>query len=335
MAEADLTSAERRHYAVSERNPRPEEQLAVDGIGAVEEMAAPPSYEPDGQSRADWRVWLADGRIADVEVTTRPDGHMSSFFAALCERDGSHRVWPDERLMHHWTIVVIDYSPGANKARRRLKELVANLGSVLAQVEAAGGDPERLRANAQGALDGSLLIARTSDTTITVSDFPGLQIDDGDRSQRLHVSLLPTWVGPKSGSIELVPFGGAHGVSLGYGDLVDVMRDRIDAKTKKRQLDNAPCMKWLAVVLDGDAGIQLKHHYGGGESQEPPPKLDGLSFGYFDEVWAIRPTQDDMWGSDGIQAGPSHEPIFVVLRLSDRGETQRHYVVPRLETVVG
>ena len=313
------------------RNPRSDEQLAVGGIGAVEEMAAPPVYEPDGQSGADWRVWLADGRIADVEVTTRPDSEMNSFFATLCEKDGSHRVWPDERLTHYWTVVVMDRSPGTNKARRRLRELVVHLGSVLAQVEAAGGAPERLKANAQGALDGSLLIARTSDTTITVSDFPGLQIYDGKQSQRLHVSLLPEWV-PKGGSIELVPVGGARGVSLGYGDLVDVMRDRIDAKTKKRQLDNAPCMKWLAVVLDGDAGIQLKHHYGG-ESQKPPPKLDGISFDYFDEVWAIRPTQDDRWRGEGARIGPSYEPIFVVLRLSNGGETQRHYVVPRPETV--
>ena len=273
---------------MNKRNPQPEERLAVDGIEAVEEMAAPPFYEPDGQSGADWRVWLADGRIADVEVTTRPDGDMNSFFAALCEKDGSHKAWQDERLSCHWTIVLMDHRPGTNKARRPLKKLVADLGSVLAEVEAVGGDPERLKANAQGALDGSPLIARTSDTDITVFNFPGLQIDDGDHSQRLHVSLLPEWVRPKGGSIELVPFGGAHGVSLGYGDLVDVVRDCIDAKTEKRQLDDAPGMRWLAVVLDADAaGIQLKHHYGD-ESQEPPPKLDGISFDYFDEVWAIR-----------------------------------------------
>ena len=66
---------------MSKRNPQPEEQLAVDGIGAVEEMAAPPSYEPNGQSGADWRVWLADGRTADVEVTTRPDGDINSFLS--------------------------------------------------------------------------------------------------------------------------------------------------------------------------------------------------------------------------------------------------------------
>ena len=315
-------------YAVSKRNPRPEERLAVDGIEAVEEMAAPPCYEPDGQSGADWRVWLADGRTADVEVTTRPDGDMNSFFAALRGKDGSHKAWQDERLSCHWTVVLMDRRPGTNKARRPLKELVADLGSVLAEVEAVGGDPERLKTNAQEALDGSLLIAGTSDTEITVFNFPGLQIDDGAHSRRLHVSLLPEWVGPKGGLIELVPFGGAHGVSLGYGDLVDVVRDCIDAKTEKRQLDDAPGMRWLAVVLDGDAGIQLKHYCGDG-SQEPPPKLDGISFDYFDEVWAIRATQDDGWRSEGAGVGPSYEPIFVVLRLSDSGGTQQHYVVPR------
>ena len=310
----------------AERGPRSDEQAAVDAIAAVVGVSAPPSFEPDGPSGADWRVHLNNGRTADVEVTTRPDGDMNSFFAALCEKDGSHKVWPDERLAHHWTVVVMDRSPGTNKARRRLKELVADLGSVLAQVEAAGGDPERLKANAQAALDGSTLIARTSDA-ITLLDFPRLQIDDGKHSQLLHVSIPPEWVGPKGGSIESVPFGGARGFS-GYGDLVEAVRRCINIKTEKRQLDDAPCLRWLAIVLDGVAGWQLKHYFAG-ESRMSPPKLDGISFGYFDEVWAIRATQDDRRRSEDARIGPNYEPIFVVLRLSDGGETQRHYVVPQ------
>ena len=42
-------------------------------------------------------------------------------------------------------------------------------------------------------------------------------------------------------------------------------------------------------MLDGSAGWQLKHYFGG-ESRMLPPKLDDISFDYFDEVWAIRAT---------------------------------------------
>lgn len=317
---------------MSKRGPRSDEQLAVDGIGAVEEMAKAPAYEPDGPSGPDWRVWLAAGGIADVEVTTRPDGEMSGFFAALLKRDGSPKVWSDDRLTHRWTTVVIDHSPGVNKARRSLRTLREQLVATLAAVEAAGTAPEQMRRRAQEAIYGATLVAlaQPADLSITLWDCPVLHILDGERSQRLRVSVPPTWVGPKGGSIEMVPLGGPRGVSLGHGDgdMVEVMRGCIDAKREKRQLDDALSMKWLAVVLDGDAGIQLKHRYGGG-SQKPPPKLDGVSFDYFDEVWAIIPTCDDRWQSSGSRVGPSFEPIFVVLRLSDGGETQRHYVVPR------
>ena len=302
----------------------------MDAAAAVEALSAHPEFEPNGPSTApDWRVQLSGRRTADVEVTSRPDGDMSSFFAALQKKDGTPKVWRDDQLSWDWNIMVVDHHPGYNKGRRRLKKLIADLAAVLAEVEATSGDPEQMQAHAQAALGGALLLTRTDDT-LSGRDFPGLQIEDGAHSQRLRVIAPPTRDGYQSGSIEMIPLGGAHGVSLGRGDLVDVLRDCIDTKTEKRQLDNAPGMKWLAVVLDGVAGIQLKHHYGGGESQKPPPKLDGISFDYFDEVWAIRPTQDDMWRSGRAQAGPSYEPIFVVLRLSDRGETQRHYVVPRL-----
>ncbi len=47
--------------------------------------------------------------------------------------------------------------------------------------------------------------------------------------------------------------------------------------------------------------------------------LQSVSFGYFDEVWAIRETT----------IGPDCRAVFVVLRLSNGGDTQQSVVVPR------
>ena len=76
-------------------------------------------------------------------------------------------------------------------------------------------------------------------------------------------------------------------------------------------------MKWLAVMLDGIPGFQLGDTFGP-RSQPPHPTLEGLSFTYCDEVWAIANEAED----------------FVVLRFSDGGTRQQHHVVSRSKTAV-
>ena len=269
-----------------------------------------------GRAVLTWRVRMTDGRTADVEVTTNIDEPMASFFGALHERDGSPRVWPDERLSYRWAVLVVDGSPAANKARRPFGRLLEELTPLLAQMEATCVTPEQMQHHAQAAIDGCLRVSRTAADLITVTDLPGLQIDDGEHSQRLRIAGAPERAVSGDGAIELVPMGAPQSCS-GCGELVAALRRCIDAKTRKRQLDGAPDLKWLAVVLDGSAGWQLKHYFGG-ESRMLPPKLDGVLFDYFDEVWAIRATT--------FKPG---EDVFVVLRLSGGGTMQRHCVVVR------
>ena len=195
--------------------------------------------------------------------------------------------------------------------------LAEGVASTLAAVEAAGGAPEQMHSRAQEALEGSLLVSRTSDTTITLTDFPGLQIDDGERSQRVYLNGVPEFVGPGRGSVVLVPFGGPRGFA-GYSLLVSVVKRCIQHKTEKHQLDNAPKLKWLAVMLDGIPGFQLTHHFSPG-SRVQPPKLEGIFFGYFHEVWMVARTRIGEDSKEGL----------VVLRLSDSGRDQQHYVVLR------
>ena len=74
---------------------------------------------------------------------------------------------------------------------------------------------------------------------------------------------------------------------------------------------NAPDLKWLAVALERLPSAQLTNLYGP-YSRQPHPKLDTITFDYFDEVWV-------MASSDGN---------YTSLRLSEGGDTQQAYVVP-------
>jgi len=71
-------------------------------------------------------------------------------------------------------------------------------------------------------------------------------------------------------------------------------------------------MKWLAIVLEGMPSFKLTDLYGP-SSQQPHPKLDTIIFDYFDEVWVIARTDGN----------------YTTLRLSEGGDRQQPYVVPR------
>ena len=266
-----------------------------------------------GEKTGDWRVWLNDGRIADVEVTRWTDRDETEFFNAAHEKDDSLREWRNKKLSCRWIVAVSD-NPGFNRKRRRLKEWTAELASALAVVEAAGGTPEQMMSAAQAAFEEDLLVLQGYEETVTLTEFAGLQIEDGERSRHVYVGGVPEPVGPGRGAVVVIPI--SVDSYTGYGEMVEAIRNRIDEKTKKRQLDRAPRLKWLAVMLEDTPGCQLMQYFGP-NSRRQPSTLEGISFTYFDEVWAVAREAEN----------------FVVLRLSDGGTRQQHHVVSRSQTV--
>ena len=102
--------------AVSEKKPSDDEQAAADAICAVEDVAHCERLVPPGHVKTpDWRVWMADGRVADVEVTGCTDGAMAAFFAEMHENDGSLKIRRDERLSCQWTVSLFDRDPGTKQ----------------------------------------------------------------------------------------------------------------------------------------------------------------------------------------------------------------------------
>ena len=276
------------------------EAAAADAICAVVDVTRRERLEPPGHIKTpDWRMTLADGRVAYVEVTRWTDGDTTAFFNAAHEKDDSLREWGSEKLSYRWTVMVFDCDPGFNKKRRPLGKLAADLASALAVVEVGGGTPEQMESRAQAALDGALLVSQGLEETLTLTGFARLQIDDGERSQHLRLNGTPEPVGHGRGAVVLFPIGGINSFS-GCGEMVAAICHCIDAKTQKGQLDGAPGLKWLAVVLEDIPDIQLMQHFGP-NSRTQPPTLDGIAFDYLDEVWVVSERGD------------------VVLRLSDGG----------------
>ena len=308
------------------------EKAGLEVVRAVVDVARYERLVPFGNGGTpDWRVWMADGRIADVEVTTCPDGEGQSFFKALSD-DGSGREWLDARLSHKWTVMMSD--PSARFSERPLaKELAAALCATLVSVEAVRAAPQQMAAEATRRLaapaiflhryGGWRALAQEFHAGVSIADWcaersgywlPELLLDHiltGYGGYELvHVEVIdePELLGEGMGTVKTIPAlldGG-----FGHDSLVPAIQRAVDQKTEKRQLDNAPGLKWLAVMLDGIPGFQLGHTFGS-RSHSPHPTLDGITFPYFDEVWVA-----SMHGD-------------VVLRLSGGGAQQHHCIVSR------
>ena len=89
---------------MSGNEPSEAERAGLEVVRAVVDVSAHRRLAPSGKTRektGDWRVWMADGRVADMEVTTFTDGNVRSFSAELHEKDGSFKTWSDEGASPH------------------------------------------------------------------------------------------------------------------------------------------------------------------------------------------------------------------------------------------
>lgn len=316
-------------------------EAEIDGLEAIcgaEDVTAHERLKSSGEKGAktpDWRVRLADGRVAYVEVTTDIDGEERSLFAALSD-DGMAKKWPDRRLAHKWTLFVADRSPRGSK-RNSMKDLVAALRNRLAFVEALGGTPAQMSNEAERQLIGPDTYLNRLGGWRSYGDahrhgvsfedwcakgtdywYPQLLMDyyrDSQFTQSVSVMGEPEMLGAGKGLVETVACvteGGAD-----YDSVAPAIQRAVDRKTANGQLENAQGLKWLVVMLDGIPGFQLGDAFGP-RSPVPHPMLEGISFSSIDDVWAVAREAES----------------FVVLRISDGGTRQQPHVVSRSETAV-
>ena len=285
---------------MSEKEPREDEQAAADAIRVVVELLEPPEFEPNGRDTApDWRIEMTCGRVADVEVIRSTDEDAIWFMQSLAP-DGSARVRRDARLLHEWTILVTDQSPATNRGFG-LRKLMDSVCNTLASVESEHSSQEQISEIARWELR--------------------LNADSGlyfGGSRYIYVLKEPHHVGDGRGSVSTYGSASHGGGAIHSERLIPPIQECIDHKASDAQMDDAPDLKWLAVMPEGEPGWLLMDFFGP-NSPSPPPRLDAISFDYFDEVWVVVRT---FLGEDRREG-------FVVLRLSDSGRGQQRYVVPR------
>lgn len=335
-----------------------EELLAVRLIREFEDLVKVERLEPPGSDpTADWRVTTADGRKADVEVTWDTNQAGRRFESQLADehvdesalrRRRSHKEWPDSRLSMMWSVRVYDHAPASN--RRPLEELVAALIDVLVDVEAEGGtQQEMLEAARQRLVDPHEHLGRHDWlSTRRASSTPSAEFDDfmlqwGHHTRywypqqlvdcfkapprRVHVVRVSEPDTPGSGMVRTS--AATPSPAFGeYGHMLDRVQHHIDRKTSRRQMENAPGLKWLFVVLDNNMAAGQLDDYFGPANQEleasersPYQVLGRLQFDYFDEVWITgRAFQDG-----------SH----IVLRLFKSGDAPQHKVISHADVLAG
>lgn len=322
---------------MSQDGTRPDEQAAIDAICGVEDVAEYQRLEPKGSvPTPDWRVTLADGRVADVEVTLAADEAELSFSAQMSKvtvdpdsglKHHSPKRWPAPRLCCEWEVSVSDHHPADNKNSTG-RELVEALTDVLSDVESAGGTPGELLAAASarlvdpwefmhspGFLKGAVQFGTRHQVESGPDDWASRLVNwarqlgywnpEALRSPRtarcVDVVKSPILVGEGAGALVTHVLTG--GASFGWWEpLLPTIQSGIDKKSAKKQMQDAPGEKWLAVMLEVLAGWQLADLWEAGTDAPSLSELDKLKFDYFDELWAI--------------AKHPHEKSYVVLRMS-------------------
>ncbi|MYD86004.1 MAG: hypothetical protein F4144_13325 [Acidimicrobiaceae bacterium] len=315
---------------------RSEEVAALAALRALENVT---EYEwltagrADGVRTPDLKLVLGDAREVVAEITmatNRPDNEL---------RGAARRMWPirSRSLSREWTVHVSDHDIATRSRRRTLKDLVAAMIPVLADVEERGGTAEEMQLHANRILDPDPYNPYVSQSVWFAAEWQAAQPWDGPFKDwtREHlaqqcgywypadiVDCVADSLEPRRVSVLKPPaptqdtYGGVYvataSIEPGFlledvGYLVPEVQAAINHKHERGQTKGAPADKWLVVALDGgNAAAQFDACFRP-EQQQPCPDLgDALDLLSFDEVWILAKT--------------FHGRRCVVLRLSNSGD---------------
>ncbi|MDE0375820.1 MAG: hypothetical protein OXK16_07655 [bacterium] len=287
------------------------ERVARDTIASILVPLRIECIHPYGE----WRMMLGNGRVADIEATVRTDQYGNSFWSQIGDRPGPE--WLDDRLTYKWTVLVSDPEPEANR-RRPVRQLVDALIPVLADVEATGATPEEMVDIANRRLVDVWRVVYERADWVWIEARAGMRFEEwlplwaeqsGFWNPKLLIDHFDDPFVARRVSVVKPPEPAPHGMvythgnvggGVAWGDheaLRTAIQERIDIKTGKDQLADAPDLKWLAVGLDGGhSAWQLNDHFG--PKTSPPysfESVNGLTLGCFDEVWVMARCAKEMY----------------------------------------
>ena len=132
------------------RQPRDEEQFALETIEAVEIVVSHRWLDAGREPTPDLELKLSGGRTVAVEITMSTDGAARS----LCESlDG--RRWPRAELACEWWVILSDHSREARGRRRNIKALLDHLVPIFQNLEAQYLEPDEMLRQSRWELAGS------------------------------------------------------------------------------------------------------------------------------------------------------------------------------------
>ena len=117
--------------------------------------------------------------------------------------------------------------------------------------------------------------------------YPRLLVDyyrDSRTTPDVSVLGEPKMLGQGRGMVKTIPSRGD--AASGCDGLAPAIQEAIDNKTEKGQMDDAPGLKWLTVLLEDMPGMQLWGNFGPGAIGQPP-ELDDISFTYFESALTV------------------------------------------------
>ena len=243
------------------RQPRDEEQFALETIEAVESVVSHRWLDADREPTPDLELKLSDGRTVAVEITMSTDGAARRLYSSFDDRR-----WPRAELACEWWVILSDHSRKAREGELDIEAVLDYLVPIFQDLEAQDLEPDEMLRRSGWQLAGSTLHGWDS-AYVAKCDPSGGDIGGGIR----------TWVVVGDGGwVEAVD------------ELVEAVQERIKSKTERGQLRGYPSPRWLVIVMDSRlAARQLEEGFAPDDQPWRSAAIDAITFEGLDEVWVV------------------------------------------------
>ena len=243
------------------RQPRDEEQFALETIEAVESVVSHRWLDADREPTPDFELKLSGGQTVAVEITMSTDGAARSLFASF---DG--RRWPRAELTCEWSVIVSEHSRETRERQRNIKALLDHLAPIFQNLEAQDLEPDEMLGKPLSELAGSAW-----------PDWNSVLVAECDPSGGDTGGGIRTWVAVGDG-----------GWTEAVDELVEAVQERINSKIERGQLRGYPNPKWLVIVMDSRlAARQLEEGFAPDDQPWRSAAIDAITFQGLDEVWVV------------------------------------------------
>lgn len=247
---------------------RKDEILATDIVQSIENPVSIEALDTTHERRTpDWRATLADGRLADIEVTQHTASELKSFWSQIHKKPGPK--WPTPELTHAWTAII----SGTAGRKPYVGPTVRRIIPVLAAAEEKKATPDQMY---QVASEGLKQLHQNEHAIL-----------------RARLTALPSPIPDGAGYVYTLGSVATEGAWDDFEALLSAIQECVDRKTEDNQLADAPDLKWLVVLIaDGNATWQLNDHFGPFSTPPYPFQVfETVKSDYFDEVWVATPAE--------------------------------------------